>query len=103
MDDAQRRKLLRAHYDACDRRCDEWAARGYRHPAPPHIPFPAECLDMVCGARTRAGTPCKQRTIYRNGRCKFHGGLSTGPRTAAGKAVSAENGRVRKGHSDANG
>jgi hypothetical protein len=49
-----------------------------------------------CGARTRAGTPCKQRAIYHNGRCKFHGGLSTGPRTAEGKKRSAMNGRCPK-------
>ncbi|MGD9506461.1 HGGxSTG domain-containing protein [Desulfobulbus elongatus] len=25
-----------------------------------------------CLAKTRKGTPCKQRAIYSNGRCKFH-------------------------------
>ena len=25
-------------------------------------------------------TPCKRRDLYRSGRCKLHGGLSTGPR-----------------------
>ncbi len=33
-----------------------------------------------CGAKTRAGHPCR-RTALRNGRCRNHGGLSTGPRT----------------------
>lgn len=51
---------------------------------------------MTCGARTRAGTPCKQRALYENGRCKLHGGLSTGPRTEAGKAISARNGHQPK-------
>jgi hypothetical protein len=37
-----------------------------------------------CGARTRKGTPCQRRT-YPNGRCRNHGGLCTGPKTAAGK------------------
>jgi len=46
----------------------------------------------TCGAKTRAGTPCKQRAIYRNGRCKFHGGLATGPKTEAGRAQSRING-----------
>ena len=55
-------------------------------------PYPNECRELTCGARTRAGTPCKQKAIYSNGRCKFHGGLSTGPRTAEGKAKSALNG-----------
>jgi hypothetical protein len=46
-----------------------------------------------CGAKTRTGTPCKQKTVYWNGRCKFHGGLSTGPTTAAGKEQARINGR----------
>jgi len=45
-----------------------------------------------CGARTRAGTPCKRRDLYSNGRCRLHGGLSTGPRTEAGKKRAALNG-----------
>jgi hypothetical protein len=49
-----------------------------------------------CGARTRAGTPCKRNDVYWNGRCKLHGGLSTGPRTAAGKAKVAQNARKRR-------
>jgi hypothetical protein len=36
-----------------------------------------------CGARTRAGTPCKAPAMP-NGRCYRHGGPSTGPRTAEG-------------------
>ena len=47
----------------------------------------------TCGAKTRAGTPCKQKAIYWNGRCKFHGGLATGPVTEAGKEQSRINGR----------
>ena len=49
-------------------------------------------LNEFCGARTRAGTACKRRDVYSNGRCKLHGGLSTGPRTPEGKAKSARNG-----------
>jgi hypothetical protein len=47
----------------------------------------------TCGAKTRAGTPCQQKSIYWNGRCKFHGGLATGPTTDAGKEQSRINGR----------
>jgi hypothetical protein len=47
---------------------------------------------MTCGAKTRAGTPCKLTVIYENGRCKFHGGLSTGPKTHEGKKRSSMNG-----------
>src|SRR5262249_60479075 len=40
-----------------------------------------------CGACTRAGAACRQPAM-RNGRCRFHGGKSTGPRTEAGLARS---------------
>jgi hypothetical protein len=36
-----------------------------------------------CGAKTRRGTAC-QCPAMRNGRCRLHGGLSTGPKTQAG-------------------
>lgn len=55
--------------------------------------FPPELAGFACGARTRAGTPCKRRDLYRSGRCKLHGGLSTGPRPAKGKRRSARNGK----------
>lgn len=38
-----------------------------------------------CGAKTRKGTPCKGFAM-KNGRCKLHGGKSTGPKTDEGKA-----------------
>ena len=37
-----------------------------------------------CGAKARAGTPC-QCPAMPNGRCRLHGGLSTGPKTAEGR------------------
>jgi hypothetical protein len=40
-----------------------------------------------CSAHTRSGTCCRQPAMP-NGRCRFHGGLSTGPRTAEGLARS---------------
>lgn len=47
-------------------------------------------IKLTCGAKTRIGTPCKNTRIFKNGRCKNHGGLSTGPLTEQGKArVSA--------------
>lgn len=51
---------------------------------------------LTCGARTRAGTPCKQKGLYDCGRCRLHGGLSTGPRTREGKRTSALNGMRRR-------
>jgi hypothetical protein len=41
-----------------------------------------------CGARTRKGTPCSCPAVRGKQRCRMHGGLSTGPRTAAGLARS---------------
>ena len=41
-----------------------------------------------CDAKTRKGTPCRCRGLGRRGRCKFHGGMSTGPKTAEGLARS---------------
>lgn len=37
-----------------------------------------------CGARNRAGKACGNPP-WPNGRCRFHGGPSTGPRTAEGR------------------
>jgi hypothetical protein len=39
-----------------------------------------------CNAKTRKGTPCQARGLGKGDRCKFHGGLSTGPLTPEGKA-----------------
>ena len=39
-----------------------------------------------CGARTRAGGNCKAPALPDKERCRMHGGLSTGPKTAEGKA-----------------
>jgi hypothetical protein len=38
-----------------------------------------------CGARNRQGLPCAVRVKPGKTRCRFHGGLSTGPRTAEGR------------------
>jgi hypothetical protein len=39
-----------------------------------------------CGARNRQGEPCAVRVEPGKARCRFHGGLSTGPRTIEGRA-----------------
>ena len=57
-----------------------------------------------CGARARSrgGQPClappvldPETGLPRNGRCKLHGGRSTGPRTADGRQRTAEAQRRR--------
>jgi len=42
-----------------------------------------------CGAKTRRGTACRRPASKRNGRCRLHGGASTGPRTEEGLAKIA--------------
>ena len=45
-----------------------------------------------CGAKTRRGTACLRPANKSNGRCRLHGGASTGPRTTDGVArISAAN------------
>lgn len=89
------RKRLKRYYLDSQRAFEQWAAAGYRWPGP-SVPYPPECRGMACGARTRAGAPCRLTSIYANGRCKFHGGCSTGPTTAAGKRRAAQNGKTPK-------
>ena len=56
----------------------------------------------ICGARTRRDTPCQAPPVWnkvqdkaKNGRCKLHGGLSTGPRTEAGREAIRVSNRKR--------
>lgn len=44
-----------------------------------------------CGAKTRSGNPCKRYGNKRNGRCKLHGGRSTGAKTIEGKLAVRTN------------
>jgi hypothetical protein len=45
-----------------------------------------------CGAkRKRDGQPCTAKPLENGRRCKFHGGMSTGPKTAAGRARALAN------------
>lgn len=49
-------------------------------------------LRIVCGARRRRdGQPCEALSVPGKRRCKWHGGCSTGPRTAEGKARALAN------------
>lgn len=57
---------------------------------------------LTCGARKKNGERCGSTTLCANGRCKFHGGASTGPRTPEGRARALQNltlGRSTRGNS----
>jgi hypothetical protein len=49
----------------------------------------------ACGAKTRRGTLCTLKGNGKGGRCRFHGGKSTGPRTVAGRIAIAAAARRR--------
>ena len=112
MNDDSRRRRWRAHLVEFRRIADdyshrqdlhhtafmEWAEGGFKGPRPaesepPDFPrLPDDLRGLTCGATTRAGTPCKRTDLYDSGRCRLHGGLSTGPRTPEGKRRAAQNG-----------
>jgi transcriptional regulator with XRE-family HTH domain len=50
---------------------------------------------VICGAKTRAGHSCGQKSEPGKRRCKWHGGKSTGPKTPEGKARIADAQRRR--------
>lgn len=50
-----------------------------------HPMVPADADARLCGARTRQQGLCRHLAMA-NGRCRFHGGLSTGARTHEGLA-----------------
>ena len=41
---------------------------------------------VICGAKTRKGGACRNKSEAGRARCKFHGGKSTGPKTPEGRA-----------------
>jgi hypothetical protein len=48
-----------------------------------------------CGAHARTtGAPCKAKALP-SGRCKLHGGMSTGPKTLAGRQAIAAATKLR--------
>lgn len=52
---------------------------------------------LACGAQNREGRPCSNKALNGKRRCRFHGGLSTGPRTPEGRARIAAGQRRRWG------
>ena len=52
-------------------------------------------LKIKCGAYARTtGNPCQAKALT-NGRCKNHGGMSTGPKTPKGRQAIAQATRQR--------
>jgi hypothetical protein len=105
MDEQKRaalRKLWRTYFNACDKIHEAYERKREASDVwispPTSPPFPEELRGLTCGAKTRAGTPCKRKDLYRSGRCKLHGGLSTGPTTDEGKRKAAMNGCRGKPH-----
>lgn len=96
-------KQLKAYHQRSRERFEHWQASGYRHELKPiHEPIPEELRRIPCTAKTRAGTQCKRTDISTNGRCKYHGGRSTGALTAEGKARQLEGyRRWQQGRADA--
>jgi hypothetical protein len=52
-------------------------------------------LGVISGAKTRKGTPCRNKSEAGKRCCKFHGGLSTVPKTQEGRDRIAEAQRLR--------
>ncbi|WP_343040877.1 helix-turn-helix transcriptional regulator [Pikeienuella piscinae] len=55
----------------------------------------SKALRPKCGARTRAGPPCRAPVVAGKARCRMHGGLATGARTPEGRERIAEAQRRR--------
>lgn len=51
---------------------------------------PSKRAPITCGAKTRSGGSCHKSPLAGKNRCRLHGGLSTGPRTSAGRAKCSE-------------
>jgi hypothetical protein len=79
------------HWASVERKRRKWVRFQMVGPFWPK-PLPLYLRGLTCGARTRDGTPCWRVDLSkRNGRCSVHGGVSTGPKTPAGKSRAAAN------------
>lgn len=64
----------------------------------PESPPPTRADRATCGAkRRRDGYACQAKPEPGKRRCRFHGGKSTGPKTAEGRARSLANLRRKRG------
>jgi hypothetical protein len=71
--------MTRSNVDSEQSGTSGWLKNGNRTGDPSTAPR--------CGAKTRRGKECRAPAM-RNGRCRMHGGSSTGPRTQEGLARS---------------
>lgn len=80
-----------------------WARASAAEAAGRYVPScPSYLRGLTCGAIKKTGERCGSTTLCANGRCKFHGGASTGPRTPEGRARALQNltsGRLKRGDS----
>lgn len=83
------------HQKACSgcngRVCERMQAKGLDDAGKPLPPTDRP----TCGAKTHSGGICGHKVVPGKTRCRFHGGKSTGPRTAEGRARIAEAQRKR--------
>jgi len=50
---------------------------------------------LVCGAKTRKGRACRNKSDAGKARCKFYGDKSTGPKTPEGKVCISTGQKAR--------
>ena len=84
--------------DEIDKFVDQKIARRLAKQKPQPRKTLPKYLRPQCGAKTRAGGRCKATPVWdkpnnkpKNGRCRMHGGLSTGARTPEGKLRALAN------------
>jgi len=76
----RRRRWCRAYY----RNAKKWRAGPLGYLPPPKFPIrPMDLEFLPCGAKTRRGGQCKKAGLFPSGRCRLHGGRSTGPKRKA--------------------
>jgi len=83
----RRRKRLMLHREAGRSAYEEGLARLIAPFVAAGVKVTVQRLPLkpTCGAKTRVGIPCRAFALA-NGRCRLHGGLSTGPLTKMGWA-----------------
>ena len=85
----------RRHFELCTeclfKSCADLRALGLNDDGNP-LPTSARAR---CGAKTRKGSTCNLPVTPGKCRCRFHGGASTGPKTAEGRMRIAEAQRKR--------